>query len=294
MVSPLHTEMESKRCSSTPVVTEKKIGILQRMRNYSLTSRSSDVESNDEDTGDQMRKHTGLKLNLREKLLSSGSSNNSSFDSDVFNLDTHKNLRVLMLGASQVGKTTIIKKFMHESTLELKETVQEMYSQDINISSTSGSTITMNIEDTGGNYAEDFPVMLDISLKNSDVVILVYSLDDESSFENITRIRDSILSRGFTPPMIIVGNKSDLARSANLPFTEIEATVCLDWEAGYVEVSAGEDSDVDTVFKETLVQARILPRSWSDNLQTKLTPSPSVKQTPFFKRMISKESLIRR
>ena len=33
----------------------------------------------------------------------------------------------------------------------------------------------------------------------------------------------------------MLGNKSDLARS--LPFEEIEATVNIDWEAAYLEIS---------------------------------------------------------
>ena len=71
-----------------------------------------------------------------------------------------------------------------------------MYTQEITVA-TNGSGVTLDIEDTGGNFYLDFPVMLDISLKNTDVVVLVYSLDDASSFENIALIRESILSKGF-------------------------------------------------------------------------------------------------
>ena len=51
-------------------------------------------------------------------------------------------------------------------------------------------------------------------------------------------------------PMVIVGNKCDLKRS--LPFEEIEATVNLDWEAGYVECSAiaQHKEKVEEIFME--------------------------------------------
>ena len=55
-------------------------------------------------------------------------------------------------------------------------------------------------------------------------------------------------------PTVIVGNKVDLERK--LPFEEIEATVCLDWECGYAECSALTGSGVEGVFMELLKQAR--------------------------------------
>ena len=276
--------------------TDKHFGhLLKKMKNFSQSSIKTGDECNGEDTNvSDQRKHPGLKLNLGRRLLSStGGSNSSSFDSnEVFNVDTHKSIRILVLGDSKVGKTTIIKKFLNASTVELKETIQEMYTQEITVSS-NGSGVTMDIEDTGGNFYLDFPVMLDISLKNTDVVVLVYSLDDARSFENIALIRESILSKGFNIPMVVVGNKTDLLRADSLPFNEIEATVCLDWEAGYVETSATEDNSIESVFKEVLIQAKIIPKR-GFVFMPKLTPSPSVKQTLFFKRMISRESIDRR
>ena len=276
--------------------TDKHFGhLMKKMRNFSQSSFKTGDESIEEDTvvNDQ-RKHSGLKLSLGRRLLSStGGSSNSSFDNnEVFNVDTHKNIRILVLGDSKVGKTTIIKKFINASTVDLKETIQEMYTQEITIA-TNGSGVTMDIEDTGGNFYLDFPVMLDISLKNTDVVVLVYSLDDIRSFENIALMRESILNRGFNIPVVVVGNKADLPRADSLPFNEIEATVCLDWEAGYVETSVTEDTNIENVFKEVLIQAKVIPKR-GFVFVPKLTPSPSMKQTPFFKRMISRESIDRR
>ena len=53
---------------------------------------------------------------------------------------------------------------------------------------------------------------------------------------------------------MIVGNKTDLERK--LPFEEIEATVCLDWECGCAETSAYTGVGVHQVFIELLKQAR--------------------------------------
>ena len=54
--------------------------------------------------------------------------------------------------------------------------------------------------------------------------------------------------------MVVVGNKSDLSRK--LPFEEIEATVTLDWEAGYAECSAIDNNkdNVVSIMKELYSQ----------------------------------------
>ena len=59
-----------------------------------------------------------------------------------------------------------------------------------------------------------------------------------------------------TPPIVIVGNKADLEQR-KISRETAETLVTIDWGNGYVESSARENRDVDTVFKELLVQANI-------------------------------------
>ena len=52
-------------------------------------------------------------------------------------------------------------------------------------------------------------------------------------------------------PIVVVGNKTDQARTTAQP--ELEAVASLDWEHGYVECSARDNTNVDQVTGVSLV-----------------------------------------
>lgn len=66
-------------------------------------------------------------------------------------------------------------------------------------------------------------------------------------------------SRGVRVPIVVVGNKVDLAESGRRGISrEIAETIALfDWECGYVECSAKQNVHIIDVFKELLVQAKV-------------------------------------
>lgn len=62
--------------------------------------------------------------------------------------------------------------------------------------------------------------------------------------------------RGPMVPIVVVGNKSELAE--RVVAQEIaETTAVYDWECGYVECSAKDNHNIVKVFKELLVQAKV-------------------------------------
>ena len=180
---------------------------------------------------------------------------NSSYDSEVF-VENNKTFRVLILGASSVGKTSVIKQFLRgQFSSKHQETLQEMYNGELDL---GRSNLLLCIEDTGSSFIQDFPAMAEVSLNKSDGVVLVFSVDDPKSFEEVSKLRDFLFSKRPFLPCVIVGNKTDLERM--LPAREIEATVCLDWECGYAECSAREGAGVRGVFRELAVQAKIIQK----------------------------------
>lgn len=187
------------------------------------------------------------------ELSSTGSS-----DSGVFaELREPKEVyRVLVLGASGVGKTALIKRFFDNTfPQEHIPTLQQMYQHEVEVG--GGSVVKLSIEDTGGGFTSEFPAMAELSLRQADGLILVFSLDTPSSFEEVGRLRDWALKLGGdcpSLPTVVVAGKQDVDR-IDLPFEEIEATVSLDWECGYVECSSLEGTGVAAVFKELQSQA---------------------------------------
>lgn len=62
--------------------------------------------------------------------------------------------------------------------------------------------------------------------------------------------------RGPMVPIVVVGNKSELADRV-ITREQAEAVAVYDWECGYVECSAKENQNIVQVFKELLVQAKV-------------------------------------
>ena len=115
-----------------------------------------------------------------------------------------------------------------------------------------GSQVSLNIEDTGDGFSHEFPAMMEVSLKATDGIILVFSVADKQTFEDISLIRESISSHYPNIPIVIAGNKTDQNRE--LARLDTEATVCFEWECGYVECCARDGSNVEKVFDNITTQ----------------------------------------
>jgi GTPase SAR1 family protein len=85
----------------------------------------------------------------------------------------------------------------------------------------------------------------------------VFAVDDEDSWNEITKLREQIISiRGPNVPIVIVGNKID-STDRKVPSQVTESIANFDWECGYAECSAKDNIGILTVFKQLLAQANI-------------------------------------
>ncbi len=94
--------------------------------------------------------------------------------------------------------------------------------------------------------------MRDVSLASADAFLLVFALDDASSWQEVVRLRDMVQAAKDSTdvPIVVVGNKSDLPRDNDLPDeATLDATVVFDWENGYVECSAKDRLHINKIFK---------------------------------------------
>ena len=191
-----------------------------------------------------------------ERLISAGFSSRRS-STTSFSLPSVKKTtayRVLVMGDRMVGKTAIISQFMQDNLPpSYKATVQEMHQRDFKIKNRS---VTLNIEDTGGSFAADFPAMFEMSLTAADAVILVYAIDDWDTFEAVAVLRDQVIRFRPDMPIVVVGNKIDLDRK-DQDKSVAELVVECDWENGYVECSAKLNINIQEIFKEILKQAKV-------------------------------------
>ncbi|XP_076338655.1 ras-related protein Rap-1b-like isoform X2 [Tachypleus tridentatus] len=155
--------------------------------------------------------------------------------------------RVVVMGSSRVGKTAIIKRFLDQIFPEEHvPTIEELYTTEYKI---GGVLFKLNILDTSGSY--EFPAMRRLAISSSDAFLLVYSIENTESFEEVRRLRNSVLeARSSSVPIVVVGNKNDLEENRLIRKELAETIVCIDWEHGFVESSAKNNTNVTNIFRE--------------------------------------------
>ncbi|CAH2307527.1 GTP-binding Rhes-like [Pelobates cultripes] len=164
-------------------------------------------------------------------------------------------VRLVFLGAAGVGKTALIERFLYDRfDARHRRTVEEIHSLD---PEPDVLQLRIEITDTSGSYS--FPAMRKLRIQQGDAFVLVFSLTNPDTFQEVENLREEILRVKGEPdvPIVVVGNQTDLfpgveAGSGQLMALHAAATAELEWESGYVETSAKANHRVEEVFEELL------------------------------------------
>ncbi|CAL4101562.1 unnamed protein product, partial [Meganyctiphanes norvegica] len=103
---------------------------------------------------------------------------------------TAKNcFRLVILGSSRVGKTSIVSRFLNNKFDDTyTPTIEDFHRKLYRI---RGDVYQLDILDTSGNHP--FPAMRRLSFLTGDLFILVFSVDSVESWEEVVRLREQIL-----------------------------------------------------------------------------------------------------
>mmetsp|Transcript_1476 Transcript_1476/g.2424 ORF Transcript_1476/g.2424 Transcript_1476/m.2424 type:complete len:236 (+) Transcript_1476:65-772(+) len=164
-------------------------------------------------------------------------------------------IKIIVMGVGGVGKSAITNRFVIGRWVEKYDpTIEESYQTTIDI---DGKALQVEILDTAGQDA--YTPLRETFMHTGDGFLLVYSIVDDQTLEELREIREQILRvhPDRKVPMMVVGNKADMKKRA-LSKQEGKA-LADDFGAGFLEVSAKENLCVKEAF-HTLCQ-QILTKS---------------------------------
>ena len=130
-----------------------------------------------------------------------------------------KNCKVVLLGESGVGKTSIISRFINDSFEEgcVSTTGASYVSKDLLFKDYQNQVVKFEIWDTAGQ--EKYRSLTQIFYKDASIAILVYDITNKESFEEIQNYWYNQL-KDCAPKNIVIGlaaNKSDLFENEQVP-----------------------------------------------------------------------------
>lgn len=158
---------------------------------------------------------------------------------------TMREFKVVVLGSGGVGKSALTVQFVSGCFIEKYDpTIEDFYRKEIEV---DNSPCVLEILDTAGT--EQFASMRDLYIKNGHGFIVMYSLTNHQTFQDISSMRN-VISRvkGSQPaPILLVANKLDLDCQREVSTAEGSALAEL-WDCPFIEASAKDRINVNEVF----------------------------------------------
>ena len=161
--------------------------------------------------------------------------------------------KLIVMGDSGVGKTTLIHSYVNNEFCEdFKATIgADFSSKTVTV---DGVEIDLQIWDTAGE--ERFHSVGAAFYRGTDACLLVYDMTQPETFKRVSIWLDDIVSKAGISniesfPLMLFGNKLDLAEQRGVPTSEAQA-----WadskKCGFFEVSAKTQENVEEGFKQVL------------------------------------------
>ncbi|KAG0656393.1 Ras- protein rsr1 [Maudiozyma exigua] len=163
-----------------------------------------------------------------------------------------RDYKLVVLGAGGVGKSCLTVQFVQGIYLDTYDpTIEDSYRKTIEI---DGKVFDLEILDTAG--VAQFTAMRELYIKSGMGFLLVYSVTDKQSLDELMELREQVLriKDASRVPMVLVGNKADLTEERVIS-VEDGIAVSTKWgRVPFYETSALLRSNVDEVFVDLVRQ----------------------------------------
>ena len=156
--------------------------------------------------------------------------------------------KVVILGNSAVGKTSIVLRYLENKFSEAQIVTLGATFQQPLVKMKNGENLKMNLWDTTGE--EKFRSMLPLYYKNIKGAILTYDIGNKKSFESIgywiNELNEHI--QGENIVLFLVGSKKDLPSEQREVSTETAASFAKENGMMFLEVSSKVGENINKLF----------------------------------------------
>ncbi|XP_064179539.1 GTP-binding protein Rhes [Anguilla rostrata] len=182
--------------------------------------------------------------------------------------------RIVVLGAPKVGKTSILRRFLRDGFEEQYQPTSEDFHRKLY--QIRGETYQIDILDASGERA--FPAKRRLSILTGDIFLLVFSVDDRGSFDEVRALRKEIIAakskllkskENARVPTVICANKVDLAPEERA-VSRAEVRQEFGEECPFFETSAKDSINLEEVF-EALAKRGGLPTETGPSQHRKIS-----------------------
>ncbi|KAI8905822.1 P-loop containing nucleoside triphosphate hydrolase protein [Gorgonomyces haynaldii] len=180
---------------------------------------------------------------------------------------------LVVVGSGGVGKSCLTVRFLKdEFTSDYDPTIEENYRKNVTV---DNAQCTAYITDTAGQH--EYKVLRDTHLKEGKGFLLVFSLADQSSLEEVKQLRDQIIGLKGTKkvPFVICANKCDLPESQ----IEVDLSKAKEYfdqfKIPVIATSAKENINVSETFDQLVRECRKMEKGSNDK---KKKPKKQAKQ----------------
>jgi len=150
--------------------------------------------------------------------------------------------KIIMVGAGGVGKSALTLQYMYGDFIEEYDpTKADSYRKKV---VNDGEECFIDILDTAGQ--EEYAAIRDNYYRSGEGFMCVFSITEAESFAQSQEFRDQIcrILDNEDIPLLLVGNKCDLAHLRKVSTREAEA-LAAEWNCQYIETSAKTPSNVN-------------------------------------------------
>jgi len=177
--------------------------------------------------------------------------------------------KLVIVGGGGVGKSSLTMQLVSNQFVdEYDPTIEDSYRKQVTI---DNSAAVLDILDTAGQ--EELSAMKDQYMRNGKGFLIVYAIPSRNSWDEAKALRQRILQVKDEEefPMVVVGNKKDLASARQVQEAEA-ATFCKQNRIPFFEASAKTRENVEESFYQLVREIRKTAPNPKDEKKKKKLP----------------------